>query len=251
MFQFGLAPEDEARSAATRAWDDGFRRMATLSTNDDWSQRANNAFKQQWEAMGGEIIGQEIVDQPATVANQMGELLKIRQSERRASSIQRLLRYVKALPTPRQDLDALFLAATPLQARQIKPTLAFQYAASLPVYATSHSYTVDPSGSQNTDLDGLLVAETPWLLEHDDPLYQGVTSNWPQAAGPLGRIYAMGIDAQRVFNRLPQMRQYPETRIDGATGLLSLTQDGRIQRDLAWGQIQDGLLQPAVVERDF
>ena len=61
----------------------------------------------------------------------------------------------------------------------------------------------------------------------------------------------MGIDAQRVFNRLPQMRQYPETRIDGATGLLSLTQDGRIQRDLAWGQIQDGLLQPAVVERDF
>tara|TARA_B100001059_G_scaffold235689_1_gene282270 strand:+ start:507 stop:2327 length:1821 start_codon:yes stop_codon:yes gene_type:complete len=251
LFQFGLAPEDEARSAATRAWDDGFRRMATLSTNDDWSQRANNAFKQQWEAMGGEIIGQEIVDQPATVANQMGELLKIRQSERRASSIQRLLRYVKALPTPRQDLDALFLAATPLQARQIKPTLAFQYAASLPVYATSHSYTVDPSGSQNTDLDGLLVAETPWLLEHDDPLYQGVTSNWPQAAGPLGRIYAMGIDAQRVFNRLPQMRQYPETRIDGATGLLSLTQDGRIQRDLAWGQIQDGLLQPAVVERDF
>ena len=201
--------------------------------------------------MGGEIIGQEIVDQPATVANQMGELLKIRQSERRASSIQRLLRYVKALPTPRQDLDALFLAATPLQARQIKPTLAFQYAASLPVYATSHSYTVDPSGSQNTDLDGLLVAETPWLLEHDDPLYQSVTSNWPQAAGPLGRIYAMGIDAQRVFNRLPQMRQYPETRIDGATGLLSLTQDGRIQRDLAWGQIQDGLLQPAVVERDF
>ena len=65
------------------------------------------------------------------------------------------------------------------------------------------------------------------------------------------RQEASGIDAQRVFNRLPQMRQYPETRIDGATGLLSLTQDGRIQRDLAWGQIQDGLLQPAVVERDF
>jgi len=251
FYQFGLAPEDEARSAAMRAWEDGRRRMATLSTNDDWSQRANHAFKQQWEALGGELIGQEIVDQPATVANQMGELLKIRQSERRANTIQGILGNVKALPTPRQDLDALFLAATPLQARQIKPTLAFQYAAALPVYATSHSYQVDPSGSQNTDLDGLLVAETPWLLEQDDPLYQSVTASWPQAAGPLGRLYAMGIDAQRIFSRLPQMRQYPDTRIEGATGLLSLTQGGRIQRDLAWGQIEDGLLKPAVIDNDF
>jgi len=251
FYQFGLAPEDEARSAAMRAWEDGRRRMATLSTNDDWSQRANYAFKQQWEALGGELIGQEIVDQPATVANQMGELLKIRQSERRANTVQGILGDVKALPTPRQDLDALFLAATPLQARQIKPTLAFQYAAALPVYATSHSYQVDPSGSQNTDLDGLLVAETPWLLEQDDPLYQSVTASWPQAAGPLGRLYAMGIDAQRIFSRLPQMRQYPDTRIEGATGLLSLTQGGRIQRDLAWGQIEDGLLRPAVIDNDF
>ncbi len=251
FYQFGLAPEDEARSAAIRAWEDGRRRMATLTTNDDWSQRANYAFKQQWEALGGELLGQEIVDQPATVANQMGDLLKIRQSERRANNIQGILGDVKAQPTPRQDLDALFLAATPLQARQIKPTLAFQYAADLPVYATSHSYQVDPSGAQNTDLDGLLVAETPWLLDQDDPLYSSVTSNWPQAAGPLGRLYAMGIDAQRIFSRLPQMRQYPDTRIDGATGLLSLGQGGRIQRDLAWGQIQDGLLEPAVLDDRF
>jgi len=251
FYQFGLAPEDEARSAAVRAWEDGRRRMATLTTNDDWSQRANFAFKQQWEALGGELLGQEIVDQPATVANQMGELLKIRQSERRANNIQSILGDVKAQPTPRQDLDALFLAATPLQARQIKPTLAFQYAADLPVYATSHSYQVDPSGTQNTDLDGLLVAETPWLLDQDDPLYSSVTSNWPQAAGPLGRLYAMGIDAQRIFSRLPQMRQYPDTRIDGATGLLSLGQSGRIQRDLAWGQIQEGLLEPAVLDDRF
>ena len=100
-------------------------------------------------------------------------------------------------------------------------------------------------------MDGLLVAETPWLLEQDDPLYQSVTASWPQAAGPLGRLYAMGIDAQRIFSRLPQMRQYPDTRIEGATGLLSLTQGGRIQRDLAWGQIEDGLLRPAVIDNDF
>ncbi|MGI3129775.1 penicillin-binding protein activator [Halopseudomonas pachastrellae] len=245
FYQFGLAPEDEARSAAQRAWNDGHRRMATLSTHDDWSQRASRAFISEWEAMGGSILGQELVDQPAAVANQMGELLKIQQSERRANRVQGILGSVMAQPTPRQDLDALFLAATPLQARQIKPTLAFQYAAELPVYATSHAYQIDPSGLQNADLEGLLIAEIPWLLDHNDPLYGAVTGNWPQAGGALGRLYAMGVDTQRIFARLPQMRQYPETRIEGATGTLSLDQGGRIQRELSWGEIQNGVLQPA------
>jgi len=245
FYQFGLAPEDEARSAAQRAWADGHRRVATLSTHDDWSRRANRAFIAEWEGMGGSIIGQELVDQPAAVANQMGELLKIQQSERRANRVKGILGNVMTQPTPRQDLDALFLAATPLQARQIKPTLAFQYAADLPVYATSHSYQIDPSGLQNADLEGLLIAEIPWLLNHSDPLYGAVTGNWPQAGGALGRLYAMGVDTQRVFARLPQMRQYPDTRIEGATGTLSLDQDGRIQRQLSWGEIHNGVLQPA------
>jgi outer membrane PBP1 activator LpoA protein len=245
IYQFGLAQEDEARSAAIRAWNDGKRRMATLSTRDDWSQRANRAFITEWERLGGILIGQELVDQPAAVANQMGELLKIKQSENRANRISSILGDVLAQPTPRQDLDALFLAATPLQARQIKPTLAFQYAADLPVYATSHAYQIDSSGMQNTDLDGLLIAEIPWLLEQNDPLYSDVTGNWPQAGGALGRLYAMGVDTQRIFARLPQMREYPDTRIEGATGELTLDSTGRIQRLLPWGQIRNGVLEPA------
>lgn len=250
IYQFGLAPEDEARSAALRAWSDGHRRVATLSTRDDWSQRANRAFTSEWEALGGIIIGQELVDQPSAVAGQMGELLKIKQSENRANRISSILGTVLSQPTPRQDLDALFLAATPLQARQIKPTLAFQYAADLPVYATSHSYQIDPTGMQNADLDGLLIAEIPWLLDNSDPLYSTVTNNWPQAGGALGRLYAMGVDTQRIFARLPQMREFPDTRIEGATGELTLDSSGRIQRTLAWGQIRNGVLQPAAPSQD-
>ena len=86
------------------------------------------------------------------------------------------------------------------------------------------------------------------VLDVDDPgdgLYGAVTGNWPQASGALGRLYAMGVDTQRVFARLPQMRQYPDTRIEGATGTLSLDQGGRIQRQLSWGEIQNGVLEPA------
>ena len=91
----------------------------------------------------------------------------------------------------------------------------------------------------------MLIAEIPWLLEQNDPLYSDVTDNWPQAGGALGRLYAMGVDTQRIFARLPQMREYPDTRIEGATGELTLDSTGRIQRLLPWGQIRNGVLEPA------
>jgi len=191
------------------------------------------------------LIGRVIIDQPAEISGQIADLLQIRQSEQRNQRVARALDgNVVVQPTPRQDLDALFIAVTPQQARQIKPTLAFQYAADLPVYATSHVYQVGPDGQQNADMDGIMVAEIPWLLTRDDKLYDQVTSNWPQAQGPLGRLHAMGIDAQRVFSRLPQMQQHASTRVNGATGGLSLAPDGRIRRELSWGVMERGQLSP-------
>lgn len=245
LFQFGLAPEDEARSAAYRAWDDGHRSMAALVAQTDWGQRAYLAFAETWQELGGTLIGRETIDQPATVATQIADLLRIRQSEQRGARIRQVLGDdVVVQPTPRNDLHAIFLAANPQQARQIKPTLAFQYAADLPVYATSHVYQLGGDVSQNADLDGIMVAEIPWLLTRTDGLYQPVSNNWPQASGPLGRLYAMGVDAQRIFRRLPQMQEFSDTRIEGATGTLLLAEDGRIQRRLQWGVIRDGRLVP-------
>ena len=83
------------------------------------------------------------------------------------------------------------------------------------------------------------------LLERNDAWYSSVSQNWPQASGALGRLYAMGIDAQRIFSRLPQMQEFNDTRLDGATGELTLTEDGRVRRALEWGVIENGQIQPA------
>ena len=243
LFQFGLAPEDEARSAALRAWQDGHRQMAILASREDWGNRAASAFAEQWQALGGTLVGHERIDQPSAIAGQIAQLLQVKDSERRNQRIQSTLGdSVTVQPTPRTELEALFLAANPLQARQIKPTLVFQYAGDLPVYATSHAYRLSVHGEPNEDIDGLMVAEIPWLLHNNDQLYDTVVSSWPAAAGPMGRLYAMGVDAQRIFSRLLQMQEQPETRIAGATGSLSLDQSGRVRRELSWGRITDGQL---------
>ncbi len=161
LFQFGLAAEDEARAVASRAWGDGMRRAVALVPRGEWGDRVLAAFSQSWQSAGGSLIAAEHVDQPVQLAQQIADLLQLRQSEGRAQRLQGALgSQIATQPSRRQDIDFVFLAATPQQARQIKPTLAFQYAGDLPVYATSHLYTGTNNPTQDQDLNGIRFCET-------------------------------------------------------------------------------------------
>lgn len=244
LFQFGLAAEDEAREVARRAWADGMRSAVALVPQGEWGNRVLAAFQQSWQAAGGNLIAAEHVDQPVELAQQIADLLQLRQSEARAKRLQSTLGTpLAALPARRQDIDFIFLAATPQQAQQIKPTLAFQYAGDLPVYATSHLYTGGQNPTQYQDLEGIRFCETPWLLDANDPLRQQVDQQWPQAAGSLGRLYAMGVDAFRLAPRLSQLKALPDSRVEGLSGNLSLNQAQRIERQLPWAEFRNGQVQ--------
>ncbi|MCO6058148.1 penicillin-binding protein activator [Pseudomonas sp. MOB-449] len=244
LFQFGLAAEDEAREAARRAWADGMRSAVALVPRGEWGDRVLRAFQQSWQAEGGRLIAAEHVDQPVALAQQIADLFQLRQSEARAKRLQNTLGVtVAAQPARRQDVDFIFLAATPQQAQQIKPTLAFQYAGDVPVYATSHLYSASNDATQYQDLNGIRFCETPWLLNSDDPLRQQVGSQWPQAGGSLGRLYAMGADAYRLAPRLAQLKALPETQVDGLSGRLSLNPARRVERQLPWAEFRDGQVQ--------
>jgi hypothetical protein len=244
LFQFGLAAEDEAREVARRAWADGHRRAVALVPRGDWGDRVLDAFRQSWQAQGGTLIAAEHVDQPVELAKQIAELFQLRESEARGKRLQNALGSgVAAAPSRRRDIDFIFLAATPQQAQQIKPTLAFQYAGDVPVYATSHLFTGSHSQAQYADLNGIMFCETPWLLNVNDPLRQQASSQWPQADGGLGRLYAMGADAYHLAPRLTQLKALPETRLDGLSGSLSLNPAQRIERQLPWAEFRNGQVQ--------
>lgn len=233
LFQFGLAAEDEAREVARRAWDDGHRRAIALTPAGEWGNRVAAAFRQAWQAQGGELVAAEPLAEPVELANQIAHLLQVR-SEGGAD----------AQPTRRQDVDFLFLAATPQQAQQVKPTLIFQYAGDLPVYATSHLHAATDNRSQYLDLEGIRFAETPWLLDDQLPLRQQIEAKWPQAGGSLGRLYAMGADAYLLAPRLGQLVALPDTSLQGLSGDLSLGESQRIERELPWAIFRDGQVQP-------
>ncbi|MCG6540002.1 penicillin-binding protein activator [Pseudomonas sp. KSR10] len=232
LFQFGLAAEDEAREVARRAWADGHRRAVALTPRGDWGNRVLQAFRQEWQDLGGTVVAAESLAEPIELANQIADLLQVRSREGNESQ-----------PSRSQDIDFLFLAATPQQAQQVRPTLIFQYAGDLPVYATSHLHAATDNRTQYLDLEGIRFTETPWLLNPQLPLRQEIERKWPQARSSLGRLYAMGADAYLLAPSLNQLLVLPETQLDGLSGTLSITPEQRIERRLPWAEFQDGQVQ--------
>jgi outer membrane PBP1 activator LpoA protein len=230
LFQFGLAAEDEAHEVARRARADGLHNAAAMVPKGEWGDRVLAAFRQDWEGGGGKIMAVERVDQPVALANQIAEMLQLHGAGSTTG----------ATPTRRQDIDFIFLAATPQLAQQIKPTLNYQYAGDLPVYATSHVYSASGDQAQYNDMAGVRFCETPWLLDTSNALRQQVVRQWPQSAGSLGRLYAMGADAYLLTPRLDQLKALPDNRVDGLSGSLSMTPTQRIERQLPWAQFDGG-----------
>jgi outer membrane PBP1 activator LpoA protein len=50
----------------------------------------------------------------------------------------------------------------------------------------------------------------------------------------------MGIDAYNLAPRLGQLKNLPDSHIDGHTGQLSMDSAQRIERSLPWAEIQNG-----------
>ena len=224
LFQFGLAAEDEAREVARRARADGLTRAGAMVPKGEWGERVLNAFRQEWVAHGGSIVGIEYIDKPVALAQQVGDLVQLRKSAG-------------------EPMQFLFLAATPQQAQQIKPTLNYQYAGDLPVYATSHVFSASGNQDQYKDMNGVRFCETPWLLEPGNPLRQQVAAQWPQAGSSLGRLYAMGVDAYTLTSRLGQLKALPDSRIDGLSGSLSMSPSQHVERQLPWAEFVNGQVQ--------
>ncbi len=242
LYQFALAPEDEAASAAVRALGDGHTRGVALVPNNDWGRRVLQSFATEFEGLGGTLLDYRSYtpdkqDFSNEIENLMGLSGSVQRYQRMRANIGGSLQFD---PRRRQDAEFIFLAAAAGPARLLKSQLKFHYSGDLPAYSTSSVNSLD--GRSNSDLNGIMFADTPWLV---DPqpwiryLPQTYSEHWPQER-QLGRLHAMGYDAYNLIASLYASRGGEMAELDGATGELFLDQYGRIHRRLAWAQFQRG-----------
>jgi hypothetical protein len=245
LFQFGLAPEDDAYAAADYAIRQGMERALVLAPQDEWGQRISKAFVDAWLANGGTLLNQGQYDEDKSDFSYIIKpLLALNSSEQRKNNLQNALaESVEYEPRRRQDIDFLFLAAKPLKARQILPQLKFHRYGNLPVIATSHAYTGKPDSQQDIDLNGLILNQIPWAFDEnrqEDPIYQALTKNGQDNLGPANRLYALGVDAYQLISQLNDMTRSESVIYKGATGELSIDADGNIKRHTNFATFADG-----------
>lgn len=257
LFQFSLAPEDEARQVAERAYHSGRTRALALVPEGPWGERVFSAFLERWEALGGELLEVQYYSREArALSDQVRTLLNLDDSQARRTRLVRLLgQQVEFQPRRRQDAEFVFMLARPETARLLQPLFRFHHASDLALYSTSHSYEGHIDRDRDQDMNGIRFCDAPWLL---DPAFQGLRETtqrlWPDSTRQYPRLYAFGHDALHLLAYLsaPHAGSLAGPHA-GASGGLSLDGAGRIHRELAWARIQNGApvtLAPIIPEPD-
>ena len=246
VYRFALSPEDEARAVAGRARRDGHSRAGVIVPETEWGRRVADAFTVEWEASGGVVAAHARYRGAAEdLAQPVRALLGIDASEERARTLRRVLRRaVSHEPFPRGDLDFVFLAGFPREARLLRPQITFLRAPDLPVYATSHVFSGVPDPQQDLDLDGIVFNDMPWVLNPPtgaDTLRERFLELWPAASEGFIRYYAFGIDAYRLQRRIVRLAARPgEPALSGRTGRLQVEAGGRVRIEMAWARFRNG-----------
>lgn len=232
LYQFGLSPLDEAEQATQIAWQRGKRAALIITAHGRWGSQIGEAFAQQWQALGGTVVGQlALSHNPSHITKQMRHFLHFKRPHDR-----------------RTDFDVIFLASSPQIGRQVKPLLKFFYAGDIPVYATASIYSGIP-GSQrfDNDLNQVIFCAAPWSLANDriaPQLYQQLQSTSPARFSRNSQYYALGVDAFHIVQQLDRLNQSPEQTLQGTTGILSFNRQHRITRQVTCAQFQHGHLVP-------
>jgi len=252
LYQFGLAPEDEAREVARLAWREGYTRSIALLPESEWGERVYAAFADEWLILGGVTLDTRRYDDSKTDHGKLiSDTLQLDSSEARRQQLSRQLGVeLEFEPRRRDDVDFFFLIASPNQARLIRPQLSFYRATSVPVYATSRVYSGQPNAAQDADMNGILFCDMPWTLDTDaswQHLQQTITDFWPAGASRYVRLYALGIDAYRLVPYLGTGYAGLFGAYRGVTGNLTLTDQGLVSRTLRCAEFRQGL--PVLLEQ--
>jgi outer membrane PBP1 activator LpoA protein len=253
IYQYALAPEDEARQIARQIAGAGQRNAMVLAPAGNWGTRVATAFTEELTRAGGQVVVQAYYDRGSSdLTAQVEATLGIADSNSRHQKIRGITGLdLGFVSRPRPDIDAIFVAGyapdrraiNPLQ--QINPVLKAPGARNLPVYITQDG--LDDNQQSNRDLLDMYLLDMPWSLETSGPaadLRASTEPVWKERGVRNSRYFAFGFDAAT----LALVIRNPATQwpLTGLTGRLNLTTDGRVERSLQWARVGNGgVVQPS------
>ena len=245
MFQFGLLPEDEAKQVAERSSLDEYHHAIVFAPIGEWGSRLVSAFESRFTELNGLVINTQYYSAKETDFSVPLKLaLHLDESEERYRNLRSLLgQNLEFEPRRRQDVDMIFLVASPRVARLMRPQINYYYATDLPVYSTSHVFSGVESITQDRDLEGVIYLDIPWILEpsnEQELLAELLELEAGDSYELLPRFAALGVDAYYLPEKLAELSALSNERYDGLTGKLSIQDKNKVYRQLNWAIFRNG-----------
>lgn len=246
-FYFALAPEDEAIQLARKVHGQGLENLVLVADDSNATRRMAEAFTREWRNIAGEKSNPPtlaVFSDSKTLTSSVTEALDVAQSKSRIKQIENLVtQELHALPRNRRDVDALVIFASAGQTELINPLIEASLSPfggkSVPVFASSRSYSQNLSNNSLRDLRNLTFTDMPWMLPQSPwtDLSEQTKRLWPQQNDQLRRLFALGYDSYSIAPWLRQLHSLPALSKSGLTGRLSVLEDGTVLRNLPYGHI--------------
>lgn len=247
FYQFGLSPEQEARTSSEQAVAQGLSRAVVLVPDDDWGKGVADAFTRHLTLLGGRVLASVTFrsgtqDFGAALSAAFGLDASTEREQRLAAVLGQPLGFS---PHRRQDIQFVFFAASSYDTALLIPSqIAYNHGIGLPMYSISNVYQ---PGNSAPDLDGVHFPVMPWFLAGKgavastrDQLAKLFAQDW----GQFAPLYGLGYDAWRLVPLLAHGDHPLAQPVRGVTGSLSMGDNQVIQRRADPGRYRNGVLAP-------
>jgi len=231
-----LSPEQEVEQAAKHIFAQGFQYPLILVPKGSLGTRVAIAFQNEWKKYSHNQAVVSYFGTKPQLQQNINSIFGINASKNRIVQIDNLLDMeLETQARSRRDIDSVYIVAKSSELTLIKPFIevAINPEVKPPkLFANSRSNNGDKH--QFEDLSGVVFSDIPMLIENNVNLITQLNELWPNQSNSQKRLQALGMDAYKLMNELPQMKAVQDHTVKGQTGILSIDDRCIVHREISW-----------------
>lgn len=234
-----LSPDQEFAEGARYLAQEGYQFPLILAPEGRVGNRAVKAFKEEWQKHSPNKVAVELFGEKRQLQRHINQVFGLQESQQNISQMRSVLRRsLETQPRSRRDIDAVYIVASSGELTLIKPFIEVAINPdTVPPKLFANSYS-NNGRRLYEDLSDVTYGDIPLLVNPDEQLKAQMDQLWPKGSFAEKRLQALGMDAYRLIDELPQMKVIQGYTVQGHTGILSIDQNCVVQRELSWTEFE-------------
>ncbi|MBF9001520.1 MULTISPECIES: penicillin-binding protein activator [Vibrio] len=230
-----LSPEQEVAQAAKHLFSEGYQYPLILAPEGSYGERVVEAFNEEWRKYSKNKVAVSLFSNKRTLQRNINSVFGLQDSQQNIAQMEELTGMkLKSQPRSRRDIDAVYIVANSAELTLIKPFIEVAINPDTQPPRLFSNSTSNGGGRQYEDLTGVTYSDIPLLVHPSNSISNQMERLWPNDTNGERRLQALGMDAYRLMNELPQMKVVQGYTINGETGVLSIDDSCVVQREISW-----------------